>query len=161
MRVLIAYSTRTGNTKKVAESVAEGVREEGADVLLKRAKDVELDELIEANAIIVGSPVYFGTMSAEVKEMFDRSVAIRGRLKDKVGAAFCTAGHPTGGKETTLLSILCAMLIHQMIIVADPIEAGGHYGIGTVKGPTEQEQEEARQLGKRVVLVAKRLYRSA
>ncbi len=48
-------------------------------------------------------------MAAEVKKLIDESVAVRGRLEGKVGAAFTTSGHRTGGKETTLLSILEAI----------------------------------------------------
>jgi NAD(P)H dehydrogenase (quinone) len=155
-RILVAYSSKGGNTKLLAEEVAQGARSvEGVEVVIKRAKDVTNDELLKIDGWIVGSPVYFGSMSGEVKEMFDRSVGIRRKLEGKIGAAFTTSGHPTGGKETTLLSILQAMLIHGMIVVGDPISVGGHYGVGAVGAPEEEEKEAARQLGKRVAELSK------
>ena len=94
-------------------------------------------KILDYNLVIVGSPVYFGSMAAQVKALFDKSVVIRRQLKDKVGAAFVTAGHNTGGKETTMLSILQAMLIHEMIVIGDPISVGGHYGTASVTSPDE------------------------
>lgn len=136
--------------------MAKGARDvEGVEVVVKRASDVTNDDLLGIDGLVVGSPVYFGSMSAEVKEMFDRSVGIRRRLEGKVGAAFTTSGHPTGGKETTLLSILQAMLIHGMVVVGDPISAGGHYGVASVGMPNEEERRSARQLGKRVAELSK------
>jgi NAD(P)H dehydrogenase (quinone) len=67
-------------------------------------------------------------MAAPLKEFWDESVKIRPSLEGKLGAAIATAGHHTGGKETTMLSIHQAMLIHGMLIVGDPISTGGHYG---------------------------------
>ncbi|MDI6704220.1 MAG: NAD(P)H-dependent oxidoreductase [bacterium] len=157
-KVLIAYSSRGGNTERLAQAVEEGARGvEEVDVVLKRAADVTNDDLMEIDALIVGSPVYFGCMSSEVKEMFDRSVAIRGRLEGKIGAAFTTSGHPTGGKETTMLSILQAMLIHGMIVVGDPISSGGHYGVGTAGRPDSEILDAGKELGRRVCEIAKKL----
>jgi NAD(P)H dehydrogenase (quinone) len=157
VNILIAYSSKTGNTEKLAQAVAEGAKEAGANCVLKEAKKTTVEDLVSADGIIVGSPVYFGSMSAEVKELFDRSLPARGRLKNKVGAAFTTAGHPTGGKETTILSILQAMLIHEMIVVGDPISVGGHYGVGCVGAPNEKVENAAKALAKKVVEVATKL----
>ncbi len=154
-RVLVTYFSQGGNTEKLAEAVAKGVKDEGCAVSLKAVTEVSNNDLLEADGIIVGSPVYFGSMSAEVKKMFDVSVSIRRQLKNKVGAAFTTAGHHTGGKETTILSILQAMLIHQMIIVGDPITVGGHYGAACIGKPNDKALQEAEALGKRVAEVVK------
>ncbi len=157
-KVLISYSTKGGNTEKLANAIADGVNSvEGFKAILKRAKDTTPQDMVDADGIIIGSPVYFGTMSAEVKDLIDRSVVVRRKLKDKVGAAFTTSGHITGGKETTIFSILYAMLIHEMIIVGDPIEAGGHYGVACTGEPTEGDIENAKKLGIRVCEVIKRL----
>ena len=157
-KVLISYSTKGGNTEKLAKAIAEGVDScDGFEAVLKRAKDTNPQDLVDADGIIIGSPVYFGTMSAEVKDLIDRSVVVRRKLKDKVGAAFTTSGHITGGKETTIFSIIYAMLIHEMIIVGDPIEAGGHYGVACTGEPTEGDLENARKLGIRVCEVIDKL----
>jgi len=157
-KVLISYYSKGGNTEKLAKAIAEGVNSvEGFEAVLKRAKDTTPHDMVEADGIIIGSPVYFGTMSTEVKDLIDRSVAVRRKLRDKVGAAFVTSGHVTGGKETTIFSILYAMLIHEMIIVGDPIEAGGHYGVACTGEPQENDLANARMLGERVCKVIKKM----
>jgi len=157
-KVLISYSTKGGNTEKLAKAIAEGVNsQKGFEAILKRAKDTSPQDLVEADGIILGSPVYFGTMSAEVKDLIDRSVVVRRKLKDKVGAVFTTSGHITGGKETTMFSMIYAMLIHEMIIVGDPIEAGGHFGVACTGEPTEGDLENGKRLGIRVCNIIRKL----
>ena len=157
-KVLISYSSKGGNTEKLAKAIAEGVNSvDGFEAVVKRAKDTTPQDLVEADGIIIGSPVYFGTMSAEVKDLIDRSVVVRRKLRDKVGAAFVTSGHITGGKETTIFSILYAMFIHEMIVVGDPIEAGGHYGVACTGEPTEGDLENGKKLGIRVCNVINKL----
>jgi len=155
-KVLVIYSSQSGNTQSLAEAVVLGVKEvAGVECEIKRAREVSNKDLVSADGIIVGSPVYFGSMSAEVKEMFDKSVAIRRKLEGKIGAAFATSGHHTGGKETTIFSILQAMLIHGMIILGDPISAGGHYGVASVGSPDTDGINSAKALGRRVAEVIK------
>ena len=155
--ILIVYYSQSGNTEALARGIARGVEGEGAQVTLKNVGETTNDDLIKADAIIVGSPVYFGSMAAPIKKMFDRSVAIRRQLKDKIGAAFATAGHHTGGKETTILSIIQAMLIHEMIIVGDPISVGGHYGAATTGTPDAEAIKQGEALGIRVAKLINRL----
>jgi len=136
MQVLVMYYSKTGNTKNLAQSIDRGVREvPDVKCVLKPVSEVTKDDFLLSDGIIAGSPVYFGTMAAELKEVFDRFVGIRKKMGDKVGAAFATAGDPSGGKETTIISILQAMLIYGMIIVGDPLDATGHYGISCSGAP--------------------------
>jgi len=157
VQVLVAYSSRSGNTEKLARAVARGAEQAGARVVCKRAEDTAKEDLVEADAIVLGSPVYFGTVTAEMKDLIDRSVGVRRKLRNKVGAAFTTAGHHTGGKETTLLSMLLAFLIHEMVVVGDPIETGGHYGIACLGSPSQDDERAGELLGARVVDVARRM----
>ncbi len=158
MQVLVLYYTRTGNTEALARSVAKGAQSvDGVDVVLKHAANVEESDFLASQGIIAGSPVYFGSMSAELKRVFDRLVSIRDQMPDKVGAAFATSGDMTGGKETTILSILQAMLISGMIIVGDPMDATGHYGTACVGEPDPKAEENARKLGRRVAELVTRL----
>jgi menaquinone-dependent protoporphyrinogen IX oxidase len=62
-KVFIVYDLITGNTEKVAKLIAPGVREAGSKVQVKRVENVEVYELTEANAIILGSPTHYGSMS--------------------------------------------------------------------------------------------------
>lgn len=158
MQVLVMYYSRTGNTRKLAEEIAKGVEEvDGVECVLKIAADVTADDFLNSDGIIAGSPVYFGTMAAELKEVFDRLIGTRRRMEDKIGAAFATAADPSGGKETTIMSIMQAMLIYGMIVVGDPMDATGHYGVSCVKAPDEQTSANAAKLGKRVALLAKKM----
>ncbi|HEX58675.1 MAG TPA: flavodoxin family protein [Methanomicrobia archaeon] len=157
MKVLIVYDTWGGNTEKMAKAVGEGARAAGADVEVKSVKEATLSDLEAADAIILGSPTHFGTMSDGMKKFINDSVKIRGKLVDKIGAAFTSSGHPFGGNETTLLSLLQAMLIHGMLVVGDPLETGGHYGAVAVGTPDEKALEDCRKLGKRVAELARRL----
>ncbi len=158
LQVLISFSSKGGNTEKMAYAVAKGVESvNGVKAVVKRAKDTGTDDLSEAHGIIIGSPVYFGSVSAEVKELIDRSVSVRRKLRDKVGAAFTTSGHVTGGKELTLFSIIAAMLIHEMIIVGDPIEAGGHFGAAATGLPSASDESNAAALGERVAKIVKKV----
>ena len=151
MHVLVTYHSRTGNTEKLAQHVAEGVRSvDGVDCLLKSAPEVELDDLFAADGIIAGSPSYYRTMAAELKEIFDRIHTDRPRMLGKVKAAFATAEHPTGGCETTMIAILEAMLVCGMLVCSDPPDAGGHLGVGSVGAPSEQESKRGTMLGERV-----------
>jgi NAD(P)H dehydrogenase (quinone) len=158
MQVLVMYYSRSGNTKALAEHVAEGVAQvAGVTCLLKPADAVTREDLLSSDGIIAGSPVYFGAMAAELKAVFDKYVGIRNKMGDKVGAAFATSGDATGGKETTMLSILQAMLIYGMIIVGDPLDATGHYGVACVGVPNDAARSAAIKLGKRVAALVKEL----
>jgi NAD(P)H dehydrogenase (quinone) len=156
-KVLVIYHSRTGNTAKMAEAVAAGAKSSGAEVSIKRVGDVSLDDLKKADGIIIGSPTYYGQMAAEIKQLFDRSSEIRGQLENKVGAAFTSSASIEGGNQTTLISIIQAMLIHAMIVVGDPMETGGHYGAIAVGEPDKKALEACRQLGLRVAALAEKL----
>ncbi len=158
MQVLVLYYSRTGNTKKLAEEIAKGVQKvEGVKCVMKSASEVTKEDFRESDGIIAGSPVYFGTMAYPLKEVFDKFVGIRGEMEDKIGAAFATAGDPSGGKETTIFSILQAMLIYGMIVVGDPLDATGHYGVSCVGAPDKETLSNAVKMGKRVAELVKKL----
>lgn len=158
MQVLILYYSKGGNTRKLAERIAEGVNSvSGAQALLKSTQEVTKDDFLNSAGVIAGSPVYFGAMAWDLKQIFDEYVGIRKKMENKVGAAFTTSGDLSGGKETTMISIIQCMLIYGMIIVGDPMEATGHYGVACVGAPDEKTSENGRKLGKRVAELCKKL----
>lgn len=158
MQVLVLYHSHTGNTETLAKAVAEGVQQvDGVDCLVRTAADVKQSEFAASDGIVAGSPVYFGTMAAELKAVFDKFIHVRSQMEGKVGAAFATSADATGGKETTIMSILQALLIYGMVVAGDPMDATGHYGIGCVEDPDAQTKQNAAKLGKRVALLAKKL----
>lgn len=159
MQVLILYYSRGGNTRKLAEAVAEGVRETaGVQALLRDTTEVTKDDFVNSAGIIAGSPVYFGGMAAELKKIFDDYVGVRKKMENKIGAAFATSGDPSGGKETTMLSIIQCLLIYGMIIAGDPLAATGHYGTACTGAPDEKTVENARRLGRRVAELCLKLH---
>jgi len=158
MKILVMYYSKTGNTKKLAEAIAKGVKEvKGVECELKSTSEVTREDFVSSDGIIAGSPVYFGTMAAKMKEVFDKFVGVRRKMGDKVGAAFATSGDESGGKETTIMSIIQAMLIYGMIIVGDPLDASGHYGVACTGAPDKETADNAAKLGKRVAILVKKL----
>lgn len=159
MQVLVLYYSKGGNTRKLAEAIARGVDGvEGVKALLKTTADVTKDNFLESEGIIAGSPVYFGGMAAEMKKVFDDFVGVRKRMEGKVGAAFATSGDPSGGKETTMMSIIQTLLIYGMVIVGDPMSATGHYGVACAGAPDSRAEEIGMKLGRRVAELAKKLH---
>ncbi len=158
MQILILYYSKGGNTRKVAERIAEGVESvSGATALLKSTQEVSKDDFVNSAGLIAGSPVYFGAMAWDLKRVFDEYVVVRKKMENKVGAVFATSGDPSGGKETTMMSIVQCLLIYGMVIVGDPMEATGHYGVACVGAPDEKTSENARKLGRRVAELCKKL----
>jgi NAD(P)H dehydrogenase (quinone) len=158
MQVLVVFHSRTGNTRRLAEEIGKGVRQvAGVTCVVKAVPEVTQEDFLASDAVIAGSPVYFGTMAAELKGLFDEFVGVRRQMADKIGAAFVTGGHPSGGKETTLLSILQALLIYGMIVVGDGLDASGHYGVACVGSPDATAVRDAAKLGQRVAEMTKRL----
>lgn len=159
MQILVLYFSKGGNTKKLAEKLAQGVEEAGGvRALLRHTDQVTKDDFVESVGVIAGSPVYFGVMAAELKKVFDQFVGVRTKMEGKVGAAFATSGDATGGKETTMMSIIQALLIYGMVVVGDPMSATGHYGVATVGAPDKRTGENGIKLGRRVAEVAKKLH---
>ncbi len=158
MQVLILYFSKGGNTRKLAEAIGKGVEQlDGAKALLKRTDQVTKDDFVASDGVIAGSPVYFGLMAGELKKIFDDFVGVRKKMEGKVGAAFTTSGDSSGGKETTMLSIIQVLLIYGMVIVGDPMSATGHYGVSCVGAPDEKTVENGVKLGKRVAEIAAKL----
>ncbi len=158
MQVLILYYSKGGNTRKLAERIGEGVESvSGVKALLRSAQEVKKEDFVDSAGIIAGSPVYFGAMAYDLKRVIDEFVGVRKKMENKVGAAFATSGDPSGGKETTIISIIQCLLIYGMIVVGDPMDATGHYGVACVGAPDEKMSENGRKLGRRVAELCKKL----
>lgn len=155
MKVLVGYYSRTGNTKKMAEAVAQGVRQEGATVDVKEVKNIKPSELLDYHAIIFGSPTYYGVMAAEMKKLLDDSVKHHGQLSGKIGGAFTSSGVIGGGGETTILSILQAFMVHGMILIG---ESGTyHYGPLSIGLPNADVLQSCTRYGQKIATLAKKL----
>jgi NAD(P)H dehydrogenase (quinone) len=158
MQILILYYSKGGNTRKLAERIGEGVESvSGVKAVLKSTQEVNKEDFVDSAGIIAGSPVYFGAMAYDLKRVFDEFVGIRKKMENKVGAAFATSGDASGGKETTIISIIQCLLIYGMMIVGDPMDATGHYGVACVGAPDEKISENGRKLGRRVAELCQKL----
>jgi NAD(P)H dehydrogenase (quinone) len=155
--ILIIFDTKTGNTEQMAELVKHGAEKEGVRVRLKNVDDADPKELLDVQGVIIGSPTYYGILTAKIKKFLDASVEYHGKLDGKVGAAFATSGVLGGGNETTVISILQCLLVHGMIVQGDPV--GGHYGAVTVGKPDKDpEKREAERLGMRTAALVRKLF---
>jgi len=155
-RVLVTYFSSTGNTKALAEAVVEGVQSvEGVECVVKTVPQTTNDDWLAADGIIVGSPTYFGQMASRVKQMFDVTASIYGKLEGKVGAAFTTSGGAGCGHEMTNMSIITAMLVAGMVVPGTT--QGPHFGPFAVGAPDASDLRQAREMGVRVATLTKRL----
>ena len=156
VRILVIYDSKSGNTDKMAFAVAEGAKQvKNAEVVIKKVDQSTLEDMLEADAVIVGSPTYYGQMSAKMKAFIDKSTKIHGQLNGKVGGAFTSSGGAACGAETTLFSILEALLIHGMVIQGN--YDFQHFGPAAVGSPKEDDLQTCRDLGKRVAELTKRV----
>jgi len=160
--VLIAYFSQSGNTKTLAHAVEEGAKSvAGVRVFLLPIDQVSNKEVLEADAIVVGSPVYNANVAPEVQK-FINSWPFEGRpLKNKLGAAFVTGGGISIGEELVQLNLLHSMLIQGMLVMGGE-ETEAAFGASAITGEVpfqtgkveEQFLVKARGLGKRVAEMA-------
>jgi len=153
---LVIYYSRSGNTKQMAESIAEAMDKSGVATDCKSVENVAMDDFIKADAIVVGSPTYYGQMAGAIATMFDESVSKHGRLDGKVGAAFSSSVNIGGGNETTIMSIIESMLVHGMIVQGDP--QGDHYGPVSIGKPDSKALSQCTRRGERIAALTKKLF---
>lgn len=156
--ILVIYDSKTGNTCTMALAVAEGVKKVGKiDVVTKNVKDAKKEDLLAADGVIFGSPTYYGLMSTNMKNFIDQS-DIWQELAGKVGGAFTNSAGVASGGETTLLSLIIAMLIHGMIIPGRSDDM--HYGVALTGTPTKEGLEHCEKLGRIVASIVLKITRA-
>ena len=125
-RILVIYDSQTGNTQKMAKSVAGGSESiNNVDVVLKKASEATLKDLMECDGLAIGSPEYFGYMSGMIKDFFDRTYnEARGRKEifKKPYVVFISAGNDGSG---ALSSIERICIGYQFKKVYEPLIAKG------------------------------------
>lgn len=114
----------------------------------------------EVKGIVIGTPVYFGTMASQCKAFLDRTVMFRRNgflFRNKAGAALAVGGVRNGGQELTLQAVQAAMLCHDMIVVGDGMNTS-HFGASLYSGCEGGIQKDeiglatARNLGRRMAI---------
>lgn len=155
-KVLVLYYSSYGHIEKMAEAVAEGVREAGAEAVIKRAPETvpqdvarqsgfKLDqkapiagaaELADYDAVIIGTPTRFGNMAAQMKNLLDQTggLWLQGKLIGKVGSVFTSTATQHGGQESTILSTHTVLLHQGMVIVGLPYSFQGQMGVKEITG---------------------------
>ena len=155
--ILITYYSKTGSTTQLAKSIEKGASEGNrVRVLLKKIEETTEDDLIKADAIILGSPVYNANPAAEVLKFIEKWPFEGGKMKNKIGAVFVTGGGISSGEELVQTSLLQAMMVFGMIIVGgDDWKSSFGASAVTAEGTYTQELNplfllKGEQLGKRV-----------
>jgi len=121
----------------------------------KPVDKVKADDLLAYDAIVVGSPTYYGSMAGPIKELFDETVSFHGKLDGKIGAAFSSAANIGGGNETTIIGIIEAMLIAGLTVQGDP--QGDHYGPVSIGKPDDRVKQQCQRRGRRIAELTKKL----
>lgn len=147
------YYSRGGTTKKMAQIINSQLQAEGINSKAVSVSEISSQELLDYDGVIIGSPTYYGTLAAPIKQFIDESVTLHTKLDGKFGAAFSSAANVAGGNETTVLSILEAMLIHGMIIQGDP--KGDHYGPVAIGRVDKRCEDNCKRLAQRFAKLLK------
>ncbi|CAM5328735.1 NAD(P)H dehydrogenase (quinone) OS=Afipia felis OX=1035 GN=wrbA PE=3 SV=1 [Afipia felis] len=155
-KVLVLYYSAYGHIEAMANAVAEGAREAGASVDVKRVPELVPPEIAKAahykldqvapvaqiadlanyDAIVVGTGTRFGRMSSQMANFLDQAGGLwaKGALHGKVGGAFTATATQHGGQETTLFSIITNLLHFGMVIVGLNYGFAGQMGVKEVTG---------------------------
>jgi NAD(P)H dehydrogenase (quinone) len=152
---IVIYYSRSGNTKEMAEIIAAAMNKAGLKADCKAVDKVKAEDLLSFDAIVIGSPTYYGHMAGPIKQLFDDTVDFHGQLDGKVGAAFSSAANIGGGNETTIMGIIEAMLIAGMVVHGDP--QGDHYGPVSINKPDDRVKRQCQRRGQRIAELTKKL----
>ena len=152
---IVVYYSRSGNTKEMAEIIAKAMNEADLPTECKSVDKVNADDLMGYDAIVVGSPTYYGNMAGPIKEMIDETVTFHGKFDGKIGAAFSSSANIGGGNETTIMSIITSMLIAGLTIQGDP--KGDHYGPVSIGKPDDRVRQQCERRGRRIAELTKKM----
>ncbi|WP_333606738.1 NAD(P)H:quinone oxidoreductase [Arsukibacterium sp.] len=136
-QVLVLYYSRHGAVAALAEKIAVGIHQGGAEAVIRciaplqatanaiaasRHPIIQLDELKKCDGLAFGSPVRFGNMAAEAKAFWDSTTScwLKGELIDKAAGVFTSSGSMHGGNEANLLSMMLPLLHHGMVLMGIP-----------------------------------------
>jgi NAD(P)H dehydrogenase (quinone) len=155
-KVLVLYYSSYGHIETMAKAAAEGAREAGAEVAIKRVPELvpeelakksgfkldqaapiaTIDELPNYDAIIFGTPTRFGNMAAQMKQFLDQAGGLwfGDKLVGKVGGVFTSSATQHGGQESTILSFHTVLLHLGFVIVGLPYSFKDQMGLEEVKG---------------------------
>ena len=166
--ILIAYYSQTGNTEKLAGAIGKGAAGvKGAEIAVKKVADVKDAEILQADGILLGTPVQWGNAAVGAKQFLDRVGDVLWKAKTngdgKTAGAFCTGGGVALGKDVARMSIISGFLTMRFVIVGGVDDAGfGTMGTEATTGEadpgiSDKELEEARRFGARFAAMTVKL----
>ena len=156
-KVLVLFYSAYGHVEQMAEAVAEGARDAGAEVDIRRVPETVADEVVRLahiktdsphpviggvnelaayDAVVVGTGTRYGRISSQMASFWDGAGALwaTGAMNGKVGAAFTSTASQHGGQETTLFSIITNLLHFGMTIVGLDYDFEGQQGVDKLRG---------------------------
>lgn len=138
-RVLIVYHTLSGNTEKMAQAYAEGAKSvQGTEVVVRKALDATLEDLLGCDAIALGSADYFSYIAGTLKDFFDRTYyPSQGKVTGKPYAAFATGGRG-GDKALAVLDHLCGSFKFNKAVE----------GVAVIRAPSAEDLVRCKEAGK-------------
>jgi len=155
-KILILYYSKSGNTKKMAEYVADGATQVlGADVRLRSVYEATADDVLWCEGLALGSPTQLGVMAAEMKKFWEDNIDLWQHIDGKIGCAFSSQGGWGGGAELTCQNLLTLLMNFGFLVfgVSDYVahQFTLHYG-SVIAGEPRLEREIAscRLLGQRL-----------
>lgn len=155
-KVLVLYYSKSGNTEKMANFVAEGAAQiSEIEIKLKAVSEATHEDIIWCDGLALGSPTQLGTVSADMKKFWEDILPIWQRVDGKIGCAFSSQGGWGGGAELTCQSLMTIMLNYGFLVFGVSDYTGhqftAHYGATQAGEPREEKQIDAcRLLGKRL-----------
>jgi NAD(P)H dehydrogenase (quinone) len=127
-QLLVIYYTGTGRTKRMAEEIGKGAERLGVKVEVKSVQECRLEDLAEADGIVIGSPTYFSNVAWQVKRLIDESITLyrkEHQLENKVGGCFTSSGTRRDGKDCIRMLELALGFHHRAKMVPGIIRASG------------------------------------
>lgn len=161
MKIAIIYHTISGNTKEIAEFVAEGVKQAGnIEVNIMSIDNVNTDFVNESSAVIFGTPTYYSNMTWQMKKWFDMDRTCK--LEGKIGSMFATCNVFGGGSEIAVNTLAQHMITKGMLVYSGGTALGApfiHIGAVCIKEGDEFQRSRAKILGERVAKKALEIFK--
>jgi NAD(P)H dehydrogenase (quinone) len=159
VKIAVVYHSETGNTKKVAELISEGLSL-GGKVEVKAMSVDEVDEAFvqASDAILVGCPTHRGSFSWQMKKWIGTTKL---KLGGKLGAVFATEGYLGGGADLAAMGLIAHLLVMGLLVYSGGTSWGlpfVHFGAIAIRNGDEAQQERARIFGERVAQKALELF---
>jgi NAD(P)H dehydrogenase (quinone) len=156
-RILVIFHSEGGNTKQMAELVAEGVRTvPDTELRFKTVAEATADDLVWCDGIAAGTPTHMGSIAWEMKRWWDVvAQPLWPKIEGKIGCAFSSSGGAAGGGELTCLAMQIVLMNYGLLVFGVPDYVGPgqtlHYGAVCAGRPrNDAEREACRRLGRRL-----------